>query len=193
MFWVRQLLYRKGHESLTAKYVPIKYLSCWCLQTPKQKNINFSCLNDDYIEHVHLKHQNSGFLLWINQILLFQMKLFWHNLKWILSIGFPYRNQTYKVHYQWHNETIWIGHKIPQAKQRQPYVIPVCAVRGWSCCCCCCYLYTAFGAFGIRGCYEFSLKKKFPLRLIGVYLSWYVQSASSAHRVQQTLFAIDLV
>lgn len=54
-------------------------------------------------------------------------------------------------------------------------------------------LYTAFGAFGIRGCYEFSLKKKFPLRLIGVYLSWYVQSASSAHRVQQTLFAIDLV
>lgn len=140
MFWVRQLLYRKGHESLTAKYVPIKYLSCWCLQTPKQKNINFSCLNDDYIEHVHLKHQNSGFLLWINQILLFQMKLFWHNLKWILSIGFPYRNQTYKVHYQWHNETIWIGHKIPQAKQRQPYVIPVCAVRGWSCCCCCCYI-----------------------------------------------------
>lgn len=54
-------------------------------------------------------------------------------------------------------------------------------------CYCCCFLYTAFGAFGIRGgCYEFLLKKKkkIPLCLIDVYLSvgLFVQSASSAHR-----------
>lgn len=42
------------------------------------------------------------------------------------------------------------------------------------------FLYTAFGAFGFRGCYEFSLNLlSVSPRCISC---WFVQSASSAHR-----------